>query len=99
MGSKYPSCVLNRSHSNQVVFEIGDPVPKRKTLSENQMHLIAKALADPRRYEILKQIGAKNCAVPCTSVHDSQPVSAATLSHHVNQPQPAALTLIFRHGN
>jgi len=71
---------------------------KRKILSENQMHLIAKALADPRRYEILKQIGAKNCAVPCTAVHDSQPVSAATLSHHVKQLEAAGLITVVRHG-
>jgi len=98
MGSKYLCCVLNRSHSNHFVFEIGDPLPKRKTLSENQMHLIAKALADPRRYEILKQIGEKNCAVACTAVHECQPVSAATLSHHVKQLEAAGLIVIARHG-
>ena len=73
-------------------------MPKRKALSENQMHLIAKALADPRRYEILKQIGEKNSAVPCTDVHASQPVSAATLSHHVKQLEAAGLITIVRHG-
>ena len=73
-------------------------MPKQKLLSENQMRLIAKALADPRRYEILMQIGAKNCAVPCTAVHDCQPISAATLSHHLKQLEAAGLITIVRHG-
>jgi len=73
-------------------------VLKQKQLSEIQMRLIAKALADPRRYEILRQIGAKNCAVPCTAVHNCQPVSAATLSHHIKQLEAAGLITIIRRG-
>jgi ArsR family transcriptional regulator len=73
-------------------------VPKRKLLPKNQIRLIAKALADPRRYEILKQIGAKSCAVACTDIRDCQPVSAATLSHHMKELQTAGLITIVREG-
>jgi ArsR family transcriptional regulator, arsenate/arsenite/antimonite-responsive transcriptional repressor len=73
-------------------------VPKPKPLSENQRRLIAKALADPRRYEILRQIGAKDCAASCTDVHTRQPVTAATLSHHLKQLQTAGLITIVRQG-
>jgi ArsR family transcriptional regulator len=75
--------------------EIAVPKPK---LSENQVRLIAKAVADPRRYEILRQIGAKSCAVACTDVHNRQPVSAATLSHHLKQLETAGLITIARQG-
>lgn len=50
---------------------------KKKTLSEHQIHLIAKALADPRRYEILQQIGASKDAASCTDIRGCQPVTAA----------------------
>ncbi len=73
-------------------------MPKRDALSEKQLRLIAKALADPRRYEILKQIGATNCAVACMDIRESQPVSAATLSHHLKELETAGLITISRQG-
>jgi ArsR family transcriptional regulator len=71
---------------------------KRKSLSESQIRLIAKALADPRRHEILKQVGAKDRGVACTDVRECQSVSAATLSHHLKELETAGLIAIVRKG-
>jgi ArsR family transcriptional regulator len=71
---------------------------KRRVLSERQIHSIAKALSDPRRYEILKQIGARVNGVACTNVRKCQPVSAATVSHHMKELEMAGLIAIHREG-
>ncbi len=73
-------------------------VAKRKVLSEREVHLIAKALADPRRYEILKQIGAQGCAARCADMRGCQPISAATFSHHLKELEMAGLIQIVREG-
>jgi ArsR family transcriptional regulator len=73
-------------------------MPKRKVLSDNQMQLIAKALADPRRRDILRQIGAQNGTLACTDVRECQMVSAATISHHVKELETAGLIVIVRKG-
>jgi ArsR family transcriptional regulator len=71
---------------------------KHTVLSDQQIRLIAKALADPRRHEILKQVGAKSTGVACSDVRGCQSVTAATLSHHVKELETAGLIQIVREG-
>jgi ArsR family transcriptional regulator len=71
---------------------------KRIVLVEEQIHLIAKALADPRRFEVLRQIGSCSTRVPCATIKDCHPVSAATLSHHMKELEVAGLVRVEREG-
>jgi ArsR family transcriptional regulator len=71
---------------------------KHVELSEEQVHLIAKALADPRRLELLRQIGRCNEPSPCASIKECHEVSAATLSHHMKELETAGLIRVMRDG-
>jgi ArsR family transcriptional regulator len=71
---------------------------KGMRLTERQIGLIARALADPRRYAILEQIGKCRGSVPCSEVRACQPVTAATLSHHMKELETAGLVRITREG-
>jgi ArsR family transcriptional regulator len=67
-------------------------------LSEEQVHLIAKALADPRRLELLRQIGSCNEPSACADIKECHEVSAATLSHHMKELETAGLVRVTREG-
>jgi ArsR family transcriptional regulator, arsenate/arsenite/antimonite-responsive transcriptional repressor len=64
---------------------------KGTELSDRQIQTIARALADPRRYEILKRLGGERCPTPCSNVRDCVDVSPATLSHHMKELETAEL--------
>ena len=74
------------------------PSTKHISLTERQHALIARALADPRRYEILEKLGKADTFCPCGDIKSCMPISAATLSHHMKELENAGLIEVQREG-
>ena len=66
-------------------------------LTDEQVHQIAKALADPRRLELLRRIG-KTGTMACESLRCGCEITAATLSHHMKELETAGLVESARDG-
>ncbi len=69
-----------------------------KALTEEQVLLIAKAIGDRRRYDILKRLAARREALACGAVRDCMSINPATLSHHMKELEAAGLIEVFREG-
>jgi ArsR family transcriptional regulator len=67
-------------------------------LTDNDIERISSALAEPRRFSILKDLAAHPGAMSCSSIIVKQGVSPATISHHLKELEAAGLIEIAREG-
>ena len=66
-------------------------------LSDRQFTLIARAIADPRRFSMLRAIAASG-SLSCSCLTGAHSVSAATVSHHLKELEAAGLIDNVREG-
>lgn len=67
-------------------------------IDDRQFMLISKALADPKRFEMLQKISSAEEAPTCTCVADWTGLAAATISHHLKELDHAGLVNVQRAG-
>jgi len=67
-------------------------------LDDRQFSLISKAIADPKRFEMLQRIGESKNAPTCSHVCDWTGLAPATVSHHLKELDHAGLVNVERDG-
>ena len=67
-------------------------------LSPQDTVAILRALADPRRYDMVRELAASAAPIACCNLAQAGHVSASTLSHHLQQLEQAGLVDITRDG-
>lgn len=65
-------------------------------LDDRQFMLISKAVADPKRFEMLQRIAASEEAPTCSCLCDWTGLAPATVSHHIKELDHAGLVEIER---
>jgi ArsR family transcriptional regulator len=76
----------------------GSSTTKPMRLTRARRTAILKALADPRRFELLERIAKAGCPLGCGQALAALPISAATLSHHIKELETAGIIDVRREG-
>src|SRR5579871_6137222 len=64
---------------------------KKTRLTRTQRTALLKALADPKRFELLERISRATCPLACAAAGEELAISPATLSHHIKELQTSGL--------
>lgn len=79
--------------------EATQPLPaKPPRLTRAQRTAILKALADPKRFELLERIARSTCPLGCSDAREALAIAPATLSHHIKELQTSGLIDVRREG-
>jgi ArsR family transcriptional regulator len=71
---------------------------KPARLTRAQRTALLKALADPKRFELLERIAKSSCPLGCTNARQALAIAPATLSHHIKELQTSGLIDVRREG-
>jgi ArsR family transcriptional regulator len=71
---------------------------KPTRLTRAQRTAILKALADPKRFELLERIARASCPLGCTDARETLAIAPATLSHHIKELHTSGLIDVRREG-
>jgi ArsR family transcriptional regulator, arsenate/arsenite/antimonite-responsive transcriptional repressor len=71
---------------------------KAARLTRVRRAALLKALADPKRFDLLERIARASCPLGCSEVLPALAISPATLSHHIKELKTAGLIQIERQG-
>lgn len=74
------------------------PAAKPARLTPAQRTAILKALADPKRFELLEAIARSQFPLGCTAAHEALSIAPATLSHHIKELHTSGLIDVRREG-
>jgi ArsR family transcriptional regulator, arsenate/arsenite/antimonite-responsive transcriptional repressor len=67
-------------------------------LTRAQRTALLKALADPKRFELLERIAKSSCPLGCTDAREALAIAPATLSHHIKELQASGIIDVRREG-
>lgn len=71
---------------------------KATRLTRARRTALLKAIADPKRFELLERVAKATCPLGCMEARSALKIAPATLSHHIKELETAGLIEVCREG-